>query len=53
MSEWAEIAATFHSMTPEGRVEYMNKLADIGTSDQILKVLFHHHRKLILENEHE
>jgi hypothetical protein len=45
-SPWAEIAATFHGMTPEARVECMNRLADIGVPDEILKALYLHHRKI-------
>jgi hypothetical protein len=49
-SEWEDVAASFMGMTPEAKIEFMNKLADRGVGDDFLKAFFIAHRKLENEN---
>jgi hypothetical protein len=49
-SEWEDVAASFLGMTPEARVEFIERLADKGVGDEILKAFFVAHRKLENDN---
>jgi hypothetical protein len=42
-----EVAEAFLSLTPEGREEFISRMADRGASPRYLAALLAHHRKLL------